>query len=89
MQTVFTSLLRCSHGFSLEKDPGEADDDWLLKNGWNQTVLKLLFKTATTSSSTGDIEVHKNVTCDGCELSPILGARWKCSVCADYDLCDV
>ena len=27
--------------------------------------------------------------CNGCELSPIRGARWKCRVCVDYDLCDV
>ena len=29
------------------------------------------------------------MSCDGCGLTPIRGARWKCSVCADYDLCDV
>ena len=38
--------------------------------------------------STGDSEVYENVSCDGCGC-PIRGARWKCSVCADYDLCDV
>ncbi len=44
---------------------------------------------AAAARSTGDSEVHENVSCDGCGLSPIRGARWKCSVCADYDLCDV
>ena len=39
---------------------------------------------------TGDSEVHENVRCHGCELSPIRGARWKCSdCCEDYDLCNV
>jgi len=34
-------------------------------------------------------EVHANVSCDGCVMDPIRGARWKCSVCANYDLCDL
>ncbi|XP_027865436.1 LOW QUALITY PROTEIN: sequestosome-1 [Xiphophorus couchianus] len=30
--------------------------------------------------------VHPNVTCDGCE-GAVVGTRFKCSVCPDYDLC--
>ncbi|XP_066185241.1 sequestosome-1 isoform X3 [Sylvia atricapilla] len=30
--------------------------------------------------------VHPNVVCDGCE-GPVVGTRFKCSVCPDYDLC--
>nr|XP_056721477.1 sequestosome-1 [Euleptes europaea] len=30
--------------------------------------------------------VHPNVVCDGCD-GPVVGARFKCSVCPDYDLC--
>merc|ERR1719191_2560559 len=29
--------------------------------------------------------VHKGVTCDGCGVSPIVGARFKSAVIADYD----
>jgi len=32
--------------------------------------------------------VHKGITCDGCEIKPIVGWRYKCSVCRDYDLCE-
>lgn len=32
--------------------------------------------------------VHRNIICDGCGTQPVVGVRWKCSVCNDYDLCD-
>ena len=32
--------------------------------------------------------MHENVSCDTCGLRPIRGARWKCRVCADYNVCD-
>ncbi|XP_034722371.1 sequestosome-1-like [Etheostoma cragini] len=30
--------------------------------------------------------VHSDVTCDGCD-GPVVGTRFKCSVCPNYDLC--
>lgn len=32
-------------------------------------------------------EVHDGVTCDGCGMVPILGPRYKCSVCENFDFC--
>lgn len=31
--------------------------------------------------------VHTNVRCDVCNMSPILGVRFKCTVCMNFDLC--
>jgi len=30
---------------------------------------------------------HHGVACDGCQATPIEGPRFKCTSCADYDLC--
>jgi len=32
-------------------------------------------------------QVHQGVRCDGCDVEPIRGTRYKCSVCSNYDLC--
>ena len=31
--------------------------------------------------------IHQNITCDGCGQSPIIGIRYKCSVCKNLDYC--
>lgn len=30
-----------------------------------------------------------NVVCDGCGLHPIIGIRYKCSVCKNFDYCEM
>uniref|UniRef100_A0A8C7UM51 E3 ubiquitin-protein ligase MIB2 n=1 Tax=Oncorhynchus mykiss TaxID=8022 RepID=A0A8C7UM51_ONCMY len=30
---------------------------------------------------------HSNIICDSCKKHGIMGMRWKCKVCFDYDLC--
>lgn len=32
--------------------------------------------------------IHAGVMCDVCGVSPIVGTRYSCTVCADYDLCE-
>ncbi len=33
-------------------------------------------------------ELFNGVVCDGCDMTPIRGIRFMCSVCANYDLCE-
>ena len=35
-----------------------------------------------------NLSIHERITCDGCEKHPIIGIRYKCLACYDYDLCD-
>ena len=32
--------------------------------------------------------VHSNVSCDGCQMFPLVGPRFKCTICEDFDLCE-
>ncbi|XP_066913164.1 E3 ubiquitin-protein ligase HERC2-like, partial [Clytia hemisphaerica] len=32
--------------------------------------------------------VHSRVTCDGCERKPVVGVRYKCKTCDDFDFCE-
>ena len=32
---------------------------------------------------------HKGITCDGCGISPIVGSRYKCAVCQNFDFCEI
>lgn len=34
------------------------------------------------------IVIHRNVVCDLCNVHPIQGIRYKCTVCNDFDLCE-
>lgn len=32
-------------------------------------------------------EIHANIECKICRMSPIVGLRFKCDICHDYDVC--
>jgi len=32
--------------------------------------------------------IHKDITCEGCKLNPIIGIRYKCSECKNFNYCE-
>ena len=32
--------------------------------------------------------IHYGIACDGCKTFPIVGIRYKCAVCDDFDFCE-
>ena len=34
------------------------------------------------------LEIHYNVICDGCKVTPLRGNRYKCKTCKDFDFCE-
>ena len=35
-----------------------------------------------------DGPVHEDATCDGCGMYPIVGCRYKCAICPNFDFCE-
>ena len=44
---------------------------------------------ALASSVTKIVHKHDDVRCDSCNALPIVGVRYKCVNCPDYDLCEI
>ena len=40
------------------------------------------------TSAMNQSAIHNRVICDGCGINPILGVRYKCSICEDFDYCE-
>ena len=52
-----------------------------------QTLYTLLYSFAQDQFRNQAI-VHRSITCNHCQLSPVRGIRFKCSNCPDFDLCE-
>lgn len=46
------------------------------------------FKKPEDKTETKGKETHYYVTCDGCRMTPLMGKRYKCLVCPNFDLCE-
>lgn len=56
-----------------------------LRNDKNKTII--LEMPQPVSTTTKNHHIHFGVTCDHCDATPIIGFRYKCLECEDYDLC--
>ncbi|CAF3314541.1 unnamed protein product [Rotaria sp. Silwood2] len=49
--------------------------------------IKLKSENKQTHDQHSNKNIHINIICDGCEMSPIKGDRYKCLFCPDIDFC--
>mmetsp|Transcript_70952 Transcript_70952/g.125447 ORF Transcript_70952/g.125447 Transcript_70952/m.125447 type:complete len:726 (-) Transcript_70952:227-2404(-) len=63
--------------------PGDVQAQLLERLG---AVLTAAVEELKATSS--PVEVHPTVVCDGCDMHPIVGKRFKCAMRPDYDLCE-
>jgi len=52
-----------------------------------QLLPRLLQPGGAPGSADADAALHHHITCDGCGKEPLVGRRWKCTACPDFDLC--
>jgi Ca2+-binding EF-hand superfamily protein len=62
---------------------GNRDDD----PGGSQNMLDLLYHIASEQARREGY-IHRGVECNCCGTHPIVGIRYHCSNCFDYDLCE-
>jgi len=66
------------------------------KNLWkiaSMTATLLNKKTTDSQVQAPDLsqrlsQIHGDVRCDGCQQLPLVGTRYKCSICPDFDFCE-
>lgn len=51
-------------------------------------LADMLFKIAKDQAQR-DCFIHRGITCNMCNASPVCGTRYKCTNCLDYDVCEV
>jgi hypothetical protein len=51
-------------------------------------LADMLFKIAKDQAQR-DCFIHRGITCNMCNASPVSGTRYKCANCLDYDVCEV
>jgi len=51
-------------------------------------MFEKMKKSQISSSLMQSTVIHSGVTCDGCKVSPIVGNRYKCTICSNFDYCE-
>lgn len=70
------------------RDETTSSDEHVTGDREAQNYLHLLYRIAEETARK-DGYVHRRVTCNSCNMTPIRGIRYRCANCADYDLCEM
>jgi len=67
-----------------------SDEELMIAIGdMKEPVFNIAFKVDRKKASAGNYgKIHPGIVCDGCDGS-VVGTRYKCLVCYDFDLCAV
>lgn len=55
---------------------------------WRTNAHDMLIQHIEQKNAAQKEVLHEGFACDICSMLPIKGIRYKCTVCADYDICD-
>lgn len=78
--TAIHSAVSPERGF-VKHDRAEIEEDE------GQGLLNLLYNVAEDQAKREGY-IHRGITCNSCQASPVCGIRYKCSSCIDYDICE-
>ena len=82
--TVIRDGMRLSISDRMLNSPPDENRDSEKNNG----LVDLLFQIAKDQAHRESF-IHRGITCNMCNASPVCGTRYKCANCLDYDLCEV
>ena len=54
----------------------------------SQSSDDILLRAAPKIEKKPKLEIHYNIICDGCKVTPLRGNRYKCKTCKDFDFCE-
>ena len=54
----------------------------------NKILKQIYDKICPKSQNSEGKAIHNKVSCDGCGMYPIIGTRYKCSSCDNFDYCE-
>lgn len=72
------------HNDGMLLSPPDVDEDCDKNDG----LVDILFQIARDQAHR-DCFIHRGITCNMCNASPVCGTRYKCANCLDYDVCEV
>lgn len=87
MHSIQSAVTPVRNLSDISEAEGNAVSDDLDTKVEGQHLLNLLFNIAEDQARKEGY-IHRGITCNSCQASPICGIRYKCSSCVDYDVCE-